>query len=209
MADENVLKIFDELKKLHEDKDADYAGGEPLSNFRRCEQFGIPAWKGVAVRLSDKWSRFVSLASSERRHCVKGENLDDTLSDLAVYAVICLALRRHARGDAFVDAFVDANEVSKDGDWVSKDGDRVKRERDDDGDEGCEDNRPKQKWNDAKRSPVLKGRMIFDDAKRSPVLKGRMIFDDEDDSVITSQEECAKRFAEGEKSIRNFDGIND
>ena len=95
MADPEVLKIFDSLKKLHEAKDADYAGGEPLSNFKRCEQFGIPAWKGVAVRLSDKWSRFVSLAGAvggEGR--VTGENLDDTLADLAVYAVICLALRR-------------------------------------------------------------------------------------------------------------------
>ena len=92
MADPEVLKIFDSLKKLHEAKDADYAGGEPLSNFKRCEQFGIPAWKGCLIRLSDKYARMVSLVGNDGRHEVPGEGLDDTLRDLAVYSVITLAL---------------------------------------------------------------------------------------------------------------------
>lgn len=95
MADPGVLKIFDELKQLHIDKDADYAGGTPLSNFRRCEPFGVPAWKGVLIRMSDKWSRIVSLMEKGETTEVKGESLDDSLRDIAVYAIIVLALRRY------------------------------------------------------------------------------------------------------------------
>lgn len=96
MADETVLKIFDELKDLHKAKDADYAGEVPLSNFRRCEQFGIPAWKGCLIRMSDKYSRLVSLVGKDCEHAVKGESLDDSLKDLAVYSIITLALRKQA-----------------------------------------------------------------------------------------------------------------
>ena len=94
MADAEVLRIFDELKELHIAKDADYAGGEPLSNFRNCEKFGIPAWKGCLVRMSDKWSRLVSLVGKEGKHAVVGESIEDTLQDLAVYSIIALALLR-------------------------------------------------------------------------------------------------------------------
>jgi len=94
MADAEVLRIFDELKELHIAKDADYAGGEPLSNFRRSEQFGIPAWKGCLVRMSDKWSRLVSLVGKDGKHEVAGESIEDTLKDLAVYSIITLALLR-------------------------------------------------------------------------------------------------------------------
>ena len=92
MADAGVLKIFDELKDLHKAKDADYAGGEPLSNFKRCEQLGVPAWKGTLIRLSDKYSRLVSLVAKDGQGEVAGEGIDDTLRDLAVYAVIALRL---------------------------------------------------------------------------------------------------------------------
>jgi len=104
MASEVVLKIFDELKALHEAKDADYAGGEPLSNFRRCEQFGVPAWKGALIRMSDKWSRLVSLAQKDGEHAVVGEGLEDTLKDLAVYAVIVMALMQRGRWPGEPDA---------------------------------------------------------------------------------------------------------
>jgi hypothetical protein len=95
MADKIVLEIFKELEELHIAKDADYAGGIPLSNFRRCEQFGIPAWKGCLVRMSDKWSRLLSLVAKDGEHQVAGEGIKDTLKDLAVYSIIVLALLRH------------------------------------------------------------------------------------------------------------------
>ena len=92
MASEKVLKTFDELKKLHIAKDADYSGGEPLSTFKRCEAFGIPAWKGCLIRLSDKYARIISLVGKNGDHMVAGESLADSLRDMAVYSIITLVL---------------------------------------------------------------------------------------------------------------------
>ena len=97
MANQQVLSIFDELKELHKAKDNDYAGGEPLSNFKKCEQFGIPAWKGCLIRLSDKYSRIISLISKDGQHKVTDESLEDTLKDLAVYSIITLALLKETK----------------------------------------------------------------------------------------------------------------
>ena len=97
MANKRVLELFKELQELHEAKDSDYAGKEPLSNFKRCEDFGVPAWKGTLIRMSDKWSRLLSLVGKDGNHAVKGEGLDDTLRDLAVYAIITLVLLEEAQ----------------------------------------------------------------------------------------------------------------
>ncbi len=96
MASERVLRIFNELIELHKAKDTDYSGENgSLSNFRACEAFGVPAWKGAAIRMSDKWSRFMSLMANGESAAVKDEPLEDTLKDIAVYAVIVLALREY------------------------------------------------------------------------------------------------------------------
>lgn len=96
MAHPEVKETFDRLWSLHAVKDADYAGQEgPLSNFRQCERFGVPAWKGALVRMSDKWSRLVSVMEKGGPN-VKAESIDDTLDDLAVYAVIVRVLRKEA-----------------------------------------------------------------------------------------------------------------
>ena len=97
MANKRVLEIFEELVELHVAKDSDYGGDEPLGNFKRCEVFGIPAWKGCLVRMSDKWSRLLSLVAKDGNHAVAGEGLEDTLKDLAVYSVITLALMDELR----------------------------------------------------------------------------------------------------------------
>jgi len=95
MAHPEVKQTFDRLAALHEAKDSDYAGQAPLSNFRQCERFGVPAWKGALVRMSDKWSRLLSVVEKGKPD-VTGETIDDTLDDLAVYAVIVRVLRREA-----------------------------------------------------------------------------------------------------------------
>jgi hypothetical protein len=85
-------QLLDELKDLHDRKNADYSEeDDPLSNLRLCELFGIPAWKGVLVRISDKWSRVAQLASG-REALVKDESVIDTLKDMAVYALLCIIL---------------------------------------------------------------------------------------------------------------------
>jgi hypothetical protein len=91
---------FDELlaamEQVHDAKNHDYAShADPLSNFRRCETFGIEAWRGVLVRMSDKWSRIEQFAGGKSA-AVADERLEDTLLDLANYCLLAIILRGEA-----------------------------------------------------------------------------------------------------------------
>lgn len=89
-------ELLDEIAELHSRKNSDYASDtEPLSNLRRCERIGIPAWKGVLVRLEDKWDRTEKVASKGEA-AVKNESLIDTLKDTAVYSLLCIILIEEA-----------------------------------------------------------------------------------------------------------------
>lgn len=91
MRNPKFHKLIEEIKQLHDRKNNDYStSADPLSNFRECEKFGLPAWKGCLVRMSDKWSRIVQLSSKEA--AVKEESIIDTLKDLATYSLICILL---------------------------------------------------------------------------------------------------------------------
>lgn len=82
--------LIEEIKRLHESKNSDYAqDADPLSNLRKCEAFGIPAFKGVLVRLTDKWSRIEQLAGGKTP---KHESLRDSLIDNAVYSLLAVIL---------------------------------------------------------------------------------------------------------------------
>ena len=83
-------ELIAEIQRLHDAKSADYAHDiDPMSNFRMCENFGIPAFKGILVRISDKWSRIVQLAGGKTP---KNESLRDTLIDQAVYSLLAVLL---------------------------------------------------------------------------------------------------------------------
>ena len=84
-------KLIEELKEIHSSKNHDYAGQDPLSNLKMSEAFGIPAWKGTLIRMSDKFARIVQLANKEE-NLVKDESIIDTLKDLAVYSLLCIIL---------------------------------------------------------------------------------------------------------------------
>lgn len=80
-----------EIAELHARKNHDYAKDkDPLSNLRMCEQFDLPAFKGVLVRLSDKWSRITELSKKEAM--VANESITDTLMDMAVYSLLAIIL---------------------------------------------------------------------------------------------------------------------
>lgn len=94
-GDPTFYKILGEMAELHSRKNRDYSPGDaPLKNFYECEDLEIPAWKGVLVRLSDKWSRIKNLAKKDS--VAANESLEDSLLDSAVYNIICLVLRRRA-----------------------------------------------------------------------------------------------------------------
>jgi hypothetical protein len=82
--------LIDEIVDLHARKNQDYArDDDPLSNFRQAEALGVPAWLGVLVRMSDKWSRIQELVKGKTP---QNESLRDSLIDLAVYALIDIIL---------------------------------------------------------------------------------------------------------------------
>jgi hypothetical protein len=88
----DFYKLLDKMREVHSSKNHDYAGADdPLRNFRMCEAMGIPAWKGVLVRISDKFSRICSFAKQNELQ-VKDESIKDTLLDMANYCVICAIL---------------------------------------------------------------------------------------------------------------------
>jgi len=81
-------KLVDEILALHDSKNSDYASDhDPLSNFRRSEAFGVPAWKGICIRMTDKWSRIEQLANGK---VPKNESLRDSLIDNAVYSLLAI-----------------------------------------------------------------------------------------------------------------------
>lgn len=88
-------KLLEEMAQLHSRKNHDYAGDDPLSNLRLCEGFGVPAWKGVLVRMSDKWARLVQLATKEPR--VVEEKDVDTALDMAIYSLLYIILKQELK----------------------------------------------------------------------------------------------------------------
>jgi hypothetical protein len=80
------------MAQLHAKKNHDYSQDQdPLSNLKACEAIGIPAYKGVLVRLQDKWSRLIELSKKEAK--VLEESVEDTLLDMAIYAILAIVLR--------------------------------------------------------------------------------------------------------------------
>lgn len=90
MRNETFHRLVDEIKALHDQKNHDYAtDADPLSNFRRSERLGVPAWKGILVRMTDKWSRIEELANGKKP---KNESLRDSLIDNAVYSLLAVQI---------------------------------------------------------------------------------------------------------------------
>ncbi len=93
-GDPRFYALLEEIAALHGSKNHDYSKtGEPLSNLTRCREFGVEPWRGVLVRMSDKWSRIEELSKGK---VAKHESLRDSLIDLAVYALLDVILLEDA-----------------------------------------------------------------------------------------------------------------
>ena len=84
-------KICDEMYALHCRKNNDYSSGA-------INNIGALGEKGIFVRIFDKTCRLLSLVWSAKEQKVKDESIDDTIFDLATYAVIWLIYRRGTWG---------------------------------------------------------------------------------------------------------------
>ena len=93
-------ELLAEMADLHSRKNHDYAGkGSPLRNFYKSKEMGISPFAGVLVRLSDKWSRLESFMRQGVLE-VKGESVEDTLMDNAVYSLLAILLHREGKNES-------------------------------------------------------------------------------------------------------------
>lgn len=95
------------LKKNH-DYTAGVGAADPLHNFRRSENFGVPAWKGALVRFSDKFSRLETFAKKEHFE-VDNENFYDTLIDGANYLFLIAELYKEYKHDKNSESITNSN----------------------------------------------------------------------------------------------------
>ena len=92
--------VLDELKMLHDAKNHDYATAEnPYKNLEKVLSIGIEPWRGIVIRLMDKFSRL-------EEYCVKGElaikseGIEDTFKDIANYSILAMILFRKEQKQA-------------------------------------------------------------------------------------------------------------
>ena len=93
-ADDEFEGILLEMSSLHKKKNQDYGSDEdPFANVRASQEFGIPAWLGSIIRANDKMTRLKTFA---QKRTLANETVEDSLLDLANYAVIALVLYRQS-----------------------------------------------------------------------------------------------------------------
>jgi len=89
---ENFADITKEMLDLTTKKSNDYASDEdPFANFRTFGELGI------LVRMSDKFARLKTALYDRKDMAVSDETAEDTILDLATYAILLLCYRRGAK----------------------------------------------------------------------------------------------------------------
>ena len=75
---------LDELKMLHYNKNYDYATAEnPYKNLEGVKRIGIEPWRGIVIRLMDKFERLEGFCRT-RELAVKSESIEDTFKDITI-----------------------------------------------------------------------------------------------------------------------------
>jgi hypothetical protein len=91
-GDPRFHALLDEIGALHAVKQRDYgADHDPYANVRASQRFGVEPWVGALIRLNDKVER---LARFAQRGNLANESAEDSMLDIAVYALISLVLYR-------------------------------------------------------------------------------------------------------------------
>lgn len=104
---EDFLKVHEEfcqrLVNTTRAKNADYTGAsnDPFQNFKTAEVMNICSTEtGFLVRLTDKYTRIISLLQPNAKQQVKDESVDDTILDFANYLILLACYRAAKRYDA-------------------------------------------------------------------------------------------------------------
>ena len=91
----HFFEVLEELASMHEKKGKDYGTGQdPLANVRASVNWGIPDWVGTMVRANDK---IIRLQNAAKGSTLVNEGIEDSLLDLASYAIIALVLYREGQ----------------------------------------------------------------------------------------------------------------
>lgn len=94
LADATTFTDYlDVMETIHKAKNNDYSPEGAFGNFAESEKVGVPGWKGAFIRLQDKYTRACNLIKGKEMK-VADEKLEDTLIDMANYALIILVLRK-------------------------------------------------------------------------------------------------------------------
>lgn len=80
-------EIVEEIAKLHDKKNNDYGG----AYYEMLEECGTAAGSGI---IYNKARRFANLVKNSNQQMVKDESIEDTLLDLASYAIMTLEFIR-------------------------------------------------------------------------------------------------------------------
>lgn len=84
--------VIEEVLEMHRRKGADYGTKEDFfANVSASAQWGIPPWVGAMMRANDK---VVRLQAAARGSTLRNEGIEDSLLDIATYAVIAVCLFR-------------------------------------------------------------------------------------------------------------------
>jgi hypothetical protein len=87
--------VLREMAALYARKSADYGSGEDsLANVRASKEMGVSPWLGAMLRANDKVHRIKEYA---KKGTLINEGVEDSLIDLAAYAVIALVLFREEK----------------------------------------------------------------------------------------------------------------
>lgn len=88
--------VLKEIGDLHDKKGRDYGTNtDQYANIRSSKEFGVEPWLGAYIRLNDKIGRIKSFVSNGK---LENESLEDSLIDIANYAIIALVLYREGNG---------------------------------------------------------------------------------------------------------------
>ena len=102
MRNREFDEALDELKMLHDAKNHDYATAEnPYANLERVARIGIEPWRGIVIRLCDKFMRVEQFCRSGEL-AIKSEGLEDTFMDIANYSILALILYRKGEDSDFM-----------------------------------------------------------------------------------------------------------
>jgi hypothetical protein len=83
-------ELLKEIGDLHDKKGRDYGtDGDQYANIRASQEFGIEPWIGACLRLNDKVQRIKTYVIKGK---LENESVEDSLRDIAVYALNALVL---------------------------------------------------------------------------------------------------------------------